>query len=139
MAAPSTAPRDAETATGPEERACPHCGGGLAPLQEYCLECGLRVDDEPGVRVSVASAWGRRGPWYAREWVVPVLAAAVVPALATVAAVAAVRSADDAEDLAVATLPAPPPAPRKRAGSRSASIPSTKVLTPAATASSAVA
>jgi hypothetical protein len=29
--------------TSRAEAACPRCGGGVAALQEYCLECGLRL------------------------------------------------------------------------------------------------
>lgn len=114
MAAPSTSAGDGPptATTPPTDRACPHCGGALAPLQEYCLECGLRVEEEPGVGVSVAAAWGRRGPWYAGDWILPVLAASVVAVLATAAAVAAARSTgDDSERLMVATLPEPASVP----------------------------
>lgn len=110
MAAPPTetdAPAEVE-ALGEEERACPRCGTAYEALQEYCLECGVRLPVDERLRTAVAAAWDRRLPWYGGEWLWPVLVAFVVALVATVASVAAVRVADDAdEERVVATQPEP--------------------------------
>ena len=116
MAAPPTqspeAPPDAAAQPATAEAVCPRCGTPHEPLQEYCLDCGLRLPADERVRTAVAAAWSRDLPWAAGEWLWPVLLAFVVALVATVAAVAAVRVADDAEDdLAIATQPEPETVP----------------------------
>ena len=114
MAAPPTeteAPADAGTDVE-EEPSCPRCGTPYEALQEYCLECGLRLPVDERLRTAVVAAWDRRLPWYAGEWLWPVLVAFVVALVATVASVAAVRVADDAdEERIVATQPEPESVP----------------------------
>lgn len=81
---------------------CDACGAGLAPGQEYCLDCGRRRS-----RSAVGATeppWRRAGPWYTASWVWPAAAALVVATLAASVAVA-IRLADDgAEPVLVATL-----------------------------------
>jgi hypothetical protein len=72
-------PAPAPEATRPRELAgeCPRCGSAYAPLQEYCLECGLRLDEDP-------FAEPPRGPFAALgdAWIWPSLVALVVAAIA---------------------------------------------------------
>jgi hypothetical protein len=67
---------------------CPRCGAPYERLQEYCLECGLRLPLAPSPRAALAAAAGRRSVWYSGDWVWPTLVALVVAVLTSVAAVA---------------------------------------------------
>ena len=93
---------DSAASTGPEpaqERACPRCGAPAQPLQEYCLECGLRLPGPEGVVAVLALGWRRRFRWYPGDWIWPTLLALAVAASS--AAVLIVIRADE-----------PPAAPR---------------------------
>jgi hypothetical protein len=63
-------------------QACPRCGAATEPLQEYCLECGLRLHT-PGVVPALAEGWRRRLRWYPGDWIWPSLLALVVAGLAS--------------------------------------------------------
>jgi septal ring-binding cell division protein DamX len=94
-AAPDTPP--------PAPRACPRCGAGLTPDQEWCLNCGADV----GARVAETPRWR-----------VPILIVGLllVAALGAVA-LALVELANDDQQVAqapaqtAAPTPTPPPAP----------------------------
>jgi hypothetical protein len=79
---------------------CSRCGAATEPLQEYCLECGVRLRT-PGLVPALAQGWRRRLPWYPGDWIWPSLAALVV---AVVAASAAIVWTRDAESAASRTL-----------------------------------
>jgi hypothetical protein len=71
-----------EVATPPpatEQRACPRCGSGLAPDQEWCLNCGAGV----GTQIAPTPRW--RGPIVLVGVVLALLAAALILALAELA------------------------------------------------------
>jgi hypothetical protein len=83
---------------------CPRCGVPYAPLQEYCLECGLRLPEDDGP----AGTWAGRGRPAGHAWAWPVLVALVVAVL-SLAAVLAARLADDSTaEALIATTGAPP-------------------------------
>jgi SPOR domain len=79
---------------------CPRCGTAVEPLQEYCLECGLRLQS-PGLVPALATGWRRRVRWYPGDWIWPSLLALVV---AIVAGGAAILWTRDAESAASETL-----------------------------------
>ena len=83
-----------------DQTPCPRCGTAVEPLQEYCLECGLRLHT-PGLVPALATGWRRRLPWYPGDWVWPSLLALVV---AIVAGGAAILWTRDAESAASETL-----------------------------------
>jgi hypothetical protein len=74
---------------------CPRCGAATEPLQEYCLECGLRLHT-PGVVPALAEGWRRRLRWYPGDWIWPSLLALVVAGLAGGAAIWWTRDAQSA-------------------------------------------
>lgn len=74
--------------------ACPRCGAGLEPGQEYCLECGLRLGKEAAR--TRTSAPDRSGPW-----IVPTILGLVIAVLGTGAAITI--SADGEEPSAIPT------------------------------------
>jgi hypothetical protein len=88
-APPPPAPVDAEGGN------CPRCGTPYEPLQEYCLECGLRLPVARGVVAVLSSAWRRRIPWYPGDWIWPVLLGLVIAALGATFAILATRDDDE--------------------------------------------
>ena len=52
---------------------CPRCGASHGPDQEYCLECGQRLQPSGGVFGRLAGAWQRRFSWYPGDWIWSVL------------------------------------------------------------------
>jgi hypothetical protein len=90
-----------------EDRRCPRCGAPHAEGQEYCLECGSRLPERPGLVAVLGAAWRRRLGWYPGDWVWPTLLALVIAGVAGTASALwlADRSSASAETL-VATSPA---------------------------------
>lgn len=95
-----------------ERGACPRCGARHEPLQEYCLECGLRLPLARGAATTVSTVVRRRAAYYPGDWVWPVLVGLVVAALsaATVIVAKAVDANEAAPYFAPPTDAAPPPA-----------------------------
>ena len=60
-------------AVPPQGPQCPQCGAAYGPDQEYCLECGQRLQPAGGVFGRLAGAWQRRFSWYPGDWIWPVL------------------------------------------------------------------
>ena len=73
---------------------CPRCGTPYEPLQEYCLECGLRLPVQRGVIPVLATAWRRRFRRYPGDWIWPVLGLLIVAALAAAVGILATQSND---------------------------------------------
>jgi septal ring-binding cell division protein DamX len=109
----------------PAPRACPRCGAGLAPDQEWCLNCGADV----GARVAETPRWR-----------VPIIIVGTLLVLALGAvALALIELADDDQQVAQAppaqtaaptptpTPPAPPtgeqPAPGEQGATPGATVP----------------
>jgi hypothetical protein len=78
-----------------EQTACPRCGTAVEPHQEYCLECGLRLQ-APGLVPALATGWQRRIRWYPGDWIWPSLLALVVAVLAAAGAIWWTRDAQSA-------------------------------------------
>lgn len=91
----SAPPPDAEEEAG----RCRRCGAAYRPLQEYCLECGLRLS-----RARTGMPTRRRARRYAGGWIWPALAALVIAVLgATVAILASEDERSGAGETIVAT------------------------------------
>jgi hypothetical protein len=78
-----------------EQSPCPRCGSAVEPLQEYCLECGVRLRS-PGLVPTLATGWRRRLRWYPGDWIWPSLLALVVAVAAGGAAIWWTRDAQSA-------------------------------------------
>jgi hypothetical protein len=78
-----------------EQSRCPRCGTAVEPLQEYCLECGVRLRT-PGLVPTLATGWRRRLRWYPGDWIWPSLLALVVAVAAGGAAIWWTRDAQSA-------------------------------------------
>ena len=92
----------------PDELSCPRCGATVGAGQEYCVECGLRLDATRTVGTRLGRAWQRRLPYYPGDWIWPALAGLVVASLATAVVVAFAEESRPAETI-VATQPTSPP------------------------------
>jgi hypothetical protein len=77
------------------ETECPRCGAAIEPLQEYCLECGLRLRSS-GVVPALATGWRRRLRWYPGDWVWPSLLALLVAVASAAGAIWWTRDASSA-------------------------------------------
>jgi hypothetical protein len=69
---------------------CPRCGAPHDPLQEYCLECGLRLVPLPRQRYTRTIVWSRESP----VWLWIALGALLLVALAA-GAIVALAATDD--------------------------------------------
>ena len=78
---------------------CPRCGAVAQPGQEYCLECGRRLD-----RTSLVTPTpGPRRPQWAAGWVAPSLLGLVIAVLGTGAAIAISGEDEEPTAISVAT------------------------------------
>ena len=73
---------------------CPRCGAPHDPLQEYCLECGLRLVALPRQRYTRTIVWSRESP----IWLWIALAALLLVALAAGGIVALAATDEDDGD-----------------------------------------
>ena len=87
---------------------CPRCRAAVEPLQEYCVECGLRLRGG-GVVPALASGWRRRLHWYPGDWVWPSLLALVVAVVAGAGAIWWTRDASPSAGTTVVGDTAPLP------------------------------
>jgi hypothetical protein len=115
--------------TPPAPPQCPRCGATHGPGQEYCLECGQRLQSAGGVFGRLASAWQRRFSWYPGDWIWPVLLFLVI---AVAGAAAAIVLADaGAENTAlVATQGGIPHSPTTAPETATVALPSVPSGTP---------
>jgi hypothetical protein len=87
---PPEGEQPAEPTAAADQPRCPRCGAPHDPLQEYCLECGLRLVPLPGTRETI---WTRESP----VWLWLALLALLAVALASGAIVALAATDDDDE------------------------------------------
>jgi hypothetical protein len=86
---------------------CPRCGAGYEPLQEYCIECGLKLPLDHGIGSAVGRAWRLEVSRYPGGWLWVVLVLLALTAVATVAAILASGEGESAVRTIVATAPPP--------------------------------
>jgi hypothetical protein len=108
-----------------DDEACPRCGAAHEPLQEYCLECGLRLPLDRGLVPAVGRAWRLEVSRYQGGWLWVILVLLALAALGAVAAIVAsgggaspVRTIVATESAPSATAPTqtaqePPAGPRR--------------------------
>jgi zinc ribbon protein len=71
----------------PAEPVCPRCGAPLQRDQEYCLECGYRLQPASGVVGRLSGAWQARFGWYPGDWFWRVLLGLVIAIAGATAAI----------------------------------------------------
>src|SRR2546428_3149383 len=114
--------------SGPQ---CPRCGATSGPDQEYCLECGQRLQPAGGVFGRLAGAWQRRFSWYPGDWIWPVLLFLLI---AVAGATAAIVLADTGvgNSTLVATQGGTPHSPTTAPETATVALPSVPSGTPGA-------
>ena len=101
---PAAERSDLDPAAARSAGTCPRCGTPYAALQEYCLECALRLPATRAVVTTLGTAWRRRIPWYPGDWIWPALLFLVIAALGALVAILATARQEDRRAL-VATSP----------------------------------
>jgi hypothetical protein len=86
---------------------CPRCGAAYEPMQEYCIECGLRLPLDRGIFPTVGRAWRLQVSRYPGGWLWVVLVLLALTAFATVAAILASDTGESAVRTIAATEPIP--------------------------------
>jgi hypothetical protein len=84
----------------PDPNLCPRCGAPRDALQEYCLECGIRLPPPPGVPVQ-RTVWSRESPL----WLWAALASLLLVALIAGAIVAIAATNGEEKGFVVSTNP----------------------------------
>jgi hypothetical protein len=97
------------------EPACPRCGAAHEPLQEYCLECGLRLPLDRGLVPAVGRAWRLEVSRYQGGWLWVLLVLLAVAALGAVAAIVASGGGASSVRTIVATESIPTATPTQTA------------------------
>jgi hypothetical protein len=90
-----------------EAAECPRCGAAYEPMQEYCIECGLRLPLDRGIFPTVGRAWRLQVSRYPGGWLWVVLVLLALTAFATVAAIVASDTGESAVRTIAATEPTP--------------------------------
>jgi hypothetical protein len=115
--------------TPPVPPQCPRCGATHGPDQEYCLECGRRLQPAGGVFGRLAGAWQRRFSWYPGDWIWPVLLFLVI-AVAGAAAAIVLADAGAENTTLVATQGGVPHSPTTASETATVALPSVPSGTP---------
>jgi hypothetical protein len=113
----------------PEGPHCPRCGAPYGPGQEYCLECGQRLQAVGGVFGRLAGAWQRRLSWYPGDWIWPVLLFLLI-AVAGAAAAIVLADAGAGNSTLVATQSGVPHSPTTAPPTATVALPSVPTGTP---------
>jgi hypothetical protein len=69
------------------EPVCPRCGTPHEPGQEYCLECGYRLQPAAGLVGRLSGGWQSRFGWYPGDWFWRVLLGLVIAIAGATAAI----------------------------------------------------
>jgi hypothetical protein len=113
----------------PKVPLCPRCGASYRPDQEYCLECGQRLQTGGGVFGRLAGAWQQRFSWYPGDWIWPVLLFLLI-AVAGAAAAIVLADAGAENHTIVATQGGTPHSPTTPPETATVALPSVPRGTP---------
>jgi hypothetical protein len=111
------------------EPLCPRCGTPHGPDQEYCLECGYRLQAAGGAFGRLGGAWQRRFGWYPGDWIWPVLLFLVLAVAGATAAIV-LSDAGAGNKTIVATEGGAPRQPTTAPGTATVALPSVPSGTP---------
>jgi hypothetical protein len=99
-----------------DERRCPRCAAPYADGQEYCLECGERIPETPGLTTRLGNRWRRRLGWYPGDWIWPALLTLLVAVVAgLLSAIFLADESSSAGGTLVRTLERPSTEPQRQA------------------------
>ena len=82
---------------------CPHCGAEAQSGQEYCLECGGRLAQQPDGSVAQVSTSETQRSDRTGAWLVPALLGLVIAVIGTGAAIAISGDGDETSAIPTAT------------------------------------
>ncbi len=116
-------------AAPPEVPLCPRCGAAYGPDQEYCLECGQRLQPAGGVFGRLAGAWQQRFSWYPGDWIWSVLLFLLI-AMAGAAAAIVLADAGAENAALVATQGGAPHSPTTAPQTATVALPTVPSGTP---------
>jgi hypothetical protein len=116
-----------------EEPRCPRCGAPHDPLQEYCLECGLRLVPLPRERFVRTTVWSRESP----IWLWVALGALLLVALAAGGIVALAATDEDDAGAGASSQPAVALPPTSTITIETITGPTTSTLAPPTTSTMA--
>jgi hypothetical protein len=116
-------------AVPPQGPLCPRCGAPYGPDQEYCLECGQRLQSGGGVFGRLAGAWQQRLGWYPGDWIWPVLLFLLIAVAGATAAIVLADAGAENKTL-VATQGGVPHSPTTASPTATVAIPSVPSGTP---------
>jgi len=115
--------------TPPQTPLCPRCGAPHGPDQEYCLECGYRLQPPPGAFGRLSAAWERRFGWYPSDWVWPVLLGFLIAVAGATAAIVLADAGAESTPI-VATQGGPAHLPTTAPPTATVALPSVPSATP---------
>jgi hypothetical protein len=115
----------------PQGPLCPRCGAPHGPDQEYCLECGQRLQPAHGVFGRLAGLWRRHLGWYPGDWIWPVLLFLLI-AIAGATAAIVLADAGTGSSTLVATQGGVPHLPTTAPSTATVALPSVPTGTPGA-------
>jgi len=99
-----------------DERRCRRCAAPYAEGQEYCLECGERIPEAPGLTTRLGNRWRRRLGWYPGDWIWPALLTLLVAVVAgLLSAIFLTDVSSSAGGTLVRTLERPSTEPQRQA------------------------
>ena len=113
----------------PETPPCPRCGAPHGPDQEYCLECGYRLQPPAGAFGRLSAAWQRRFGWYPGDWIWPVLLGFLIAVAGATAAIVLADAGAENSPI-VATHGGPAHAPTTAPPTATVALPSVPAGTP---------
>ncbi len=112
-----------------EEPTCARCGARHEADQDYCLECGYRLQPPTGARGALAAGWRSRFGRYPGDWVWAVLLALLVAIAGAIAAIV-LTDAGAGNQTIVATEGGPPHSPTTAPVTTTVALPSVPAGTP---------
>jgi hypothetical protein len=115
----------------PQGPLCPRCGSPHGPDQEYCLECGQRLQPAHGVFGRLAGLWQRHLGWYPGDWIWPVLLFLLIAVAGATAAIVLADAGTGSSTL-VATQGGVPHLPTTAPPTATVALPSVPTGTPGA-------
>jgi hypothetical protein len=115
----------------PQDPSCPRCGAPHGPDQEYCLECGRRLQPAGGVFGRLAGLWRQHLGWYPGDWIWPVLLFLVIAVAGATAAIFLADAGTGSSTL-VATQGGVPHLPTTAPPTATVALPSVPTGTPGA-------
>jgi hypothetical protein len=108
----------------PAEPACPRCGAPHEPGQEYCLECGYRLQAAGGVLGRLSGAWQARFGWYPGDWFWRVLLGLVIAIAGATAAIVLTDAGAQNNTIVATEGGGPPHTPTTSAQTATVTLPS---------------